>query len=483
MEDRSVPSSIDYGAVLPEAVPATQHRRKYFPNNAMTFSPIGNNQIRIELENSKSLLDPKNSYLEFEVFNADVAAASFGFETNANSFFQRLTIEQGGTVIARIDEYHRLNCGVLSLAQDTINSRSSNSLTGGERGYNAAGAANIQVRPIGGDAAGYLNLNHNSAAQIAPGASQRFAVPLGTGLFTQDKLLPLPLLRSGQPLVIVLDLAPSAQALIWNGPVGPNGYQLRNISYVASLIEVGRDVLDQFRMIQANMGGNLVLSSQDFEYNSDSVPTISTGDLILRCPSRHKSLKSMFWCAQSDDYAGTLGPILQSQAASLSYSGSMNLASYQLKVGSMVYPPTAVRGNNGLPNERSEMAMELAKAFGQLGWTNPTGILSTISYGSDINGLGDGDNGQAGQTDVPQGNGTICGCPFGLDLEAFQRSAIESGIDSETLAEAVNLIITIAPQVAGGANNSGVEVKTVHIWTLYDQHYYWGSDGMITFSN
>jgi hypothetical protein len=65
--------------------------------------------------------------------------------------------------------------------------------------------------------------------------------------------------------------------------------------------------------------------------------------------------------------------------------------------------------------------------------------------------------------------------PFGLDLDAFQHTAIEGGVDTKTLAEEVNLLIKVA---AGNA-----EAKIIDVFALYDQHYYFNSDGMITFSN
>ena len=505
MEDRSLPASINYGDVLPQAVPAIQHRRKYYPNNGLAFSPGGNNQIRIEISSPSALLDPKNSYLSFEVVNAEAGGGStFGFENSPYSFFNRLTLEQGGKVLCRWDELSRYCCAVINPAQTNINGRGFDSLTEGARGYNADGAGNNapEVVPAGlpaGTSPGtaYLNLNHNSDALIpplagAPGASKKFAVPLLGGLFTQEKMLPLPLLKPGQPLVVTLTLEVAERAVIWNAPPVGNGYELRNVYYAASLVEVGRDVLDQFRMVQQNMGGSLVISSHDMDNNSDTIAAAQSGEQVIRCPSRHKSLKSLFWTAHSENYAGTLGPITQAEASSLTYCGSANVTEYQLKVGAVVYPPTAIRapgvttGANDYDKKRSECLMELAKAFGSLGWTSPTGYLHTAGYMTCIinggpNGNGNGDNGATiggfPATLVPQGSQAIIATPFGIDLESFQRTAIESGVDSETLAEAVNLVLTVD---AGGVGN---EDKNINVWSLYDQHYYFKSDGMMDVSN
>ena len=67
-------------------------------------------------------------------------------------------------------------------------------------------------------------------------------------------------------------------------------------------------------------------------------------------------------------------------------------------------------------------------------------------------------------------------CPFGLDLDAFQHTAIESGIDSETMAMETNLILTIA------AAGVGIEDKTVDSYLIFDRHYYFNSDGSVTMS-
>jgi len=130
--------------------------------------------------------------------------------------------------------------------------------------------------------------------------------------------------------------------------------------------------------------------------------------------------------------------------------------------------------------------MELAKALGSLGFTNPTGRLSTLIYGTNCApavaagqpALADGDNGDGAGNDIaPIGGQEICCCPFGLDLDAFQHTAIEAGLDSETMAMETTLLVNI------NAVASGIEDKNVHCYLIYDQHYYFNADGSVTFSN
>ena len=68
-----LPRSIDYGATLPVGVPAIQRRRRFYPTTGAVFGPGQIEEIRIDLESSNQLLDPANSYLDFEVINNDIA--------------------------------------------------------------------------------------------------------------------------------------------------------------------------------------------------------------------------------------------------------------------------------------------------------------------------------------------------------------------------------------------------------------------------
>ena len=211
-------------------------------------------------------------------------------------------------------------------------------------------------------------------------------------------------------------------------------------------------------------------------------------------------MNSLLFNLQSDDYTNGPAGFGPEDVYNLSFGGCANMDSYQLKVGSVVYPPTPVNvfGNTaaafaaGAPAavaRRSEALMELSKALGSLGFVNPTGNLNTLTYctnsatgvAAGSPEIADGDNGDGagppGNANAP-GPGEIKSCaPFGLDLTSFQHHALEAGIDSQTMSQDSNLILNIA------AVTSGIENKTVNMYVIYDQHYYFNRDGMITFSN
>ena len=495
MESRSLPKSIDYSDVLPKAIPAVARRRKFYPQNGTTFNAGGSREIRIDIHSVNSLMDPHASYLEVEVQNNN-AAATFGIDIGGgHCLFETCRVEQGGRVLTEIQEYNRLHAAILNYTQDSTDSQRTASLTEFQKCMNGAvGAAGNTALAVNGlDADTYGNCKHNADTQFGAGDKYKFTIPLQTGLFTQDKLIPLPLLRQDAPLTLVYVLASPASVGVWSAAPAEGDLEVVSISVNAQLIEVGRDAIEQIRQIQMMSGGQLAISGQDFEHYSDLLPAASTGEQVIRIPARKRSLKSLFFAIQSSTFANGGAGMAEDNCYSLSYAGCANMLDYQLKVGSVVYPPTPIQAFQAEPVanagelERGESVMELAKALGSLGFRHPTGRLNTITYATNIGGIANGDTGDgAGATLAPQSISTQSVCPFGLDLDAFQHTAIEAGVDSQTLSQESNLILNIGPGDPAAAVpivGSGLQPKNVNVFVLYDQHYYFGSDGMITFSN
>ena len=484
-----MPASINYQDVLPLSVPAIARRRRFFPANGTTFNAAGTNEIRIEISSMNSLLDAQHSYLEFEVVNTHAAAATLGFDAGGGAiFFDTVRIEQGGRVLSELQGYNRLHASILDPLQVSWNGKMSESLTQGQRGCNggagAAGAVAPAAAALNGDT--YGNCKHNIDTQVPAAGVYRFTMPITSGLFTQDKLIPLPLVSQTAPITISLLMTPSQNVGVWSAAPLVGDIVIRKISYTAQLIEVGHDVISQIRQTQEAMGGQLAISGQDWEHQVGLLPAGSVGENVVRMPSRKRSINSLFWLAQSDDMTNGAGALAFWNVYNMSYAGTANVANWQLKVGSVVYPPTAVVGPMGAAAgvlaatafTRGESIMELGKALGTLGFVNPTGRINTLTWGTDVAGLGDGDNGDGvGGTLAPGSDAIQCFCPFAIDLDSFQHEALEAGVDTETLSQETNLILDI--DVA----TSGAENKNIQMWIIYDQHYYFNSNGMITFSN
>ncbi|MCP4585697.1 hypothetical protein [Pseudoalteromonas sp.] len=482
-----MPSTIDYSRMLPLSIPAMASRRKYFPSNGSTFSRQGNRQIRIEIAHPSALLDPTHSYIELRV--ANTGAQTFGADLGgANVFFENIRVEQGGKLLSYTQQSNRLHSAILAPVMTNCEGSATESITEGQRAYNGVAANSILPRVVAQSGEQYGMAVHNSDAFQAAGGTVRFTMPITSGLFSQDKLIPLPLVDPNAPLTLILDLGASADVGVWNGAPGVADIQISECAYIAHMIEVGPDVVQQFKQVQADMGGQLALSGQDFEYFSQAVPAGSTGQVALACPARKRSIKSFLWCAQSNTLANTLGPLASiALLYNLSFAGSMNIESFQFQVGPILYPAgepvkcwSATNGAGAVGHEfdRGQAAMELAKAVGTMSKTNPTGLLSNISYGCDVVGLASGELGRGGATLAPASNEKYCVCPFGISTDGFSRDVVESGIDTVTLAQDTNLLLNWA-----AADNSGAEDQIVHVWCLFDQHYYFNSDGSVTYSN
>ena len=488
MSERQLPSTIDYSRVLPMSIPALAKRHKFYPQNGTTFSFVGTDEIRIQVSSQNALLDAAHGYLEFELRNTTAApgALNFGPDLGGSmNYFRRAAVEQGGKILSEVHEVNRLYAAVLNPCQLASSGKASDGIRGSQRAYNGVlAASNVPAAPgLAGD--NYICASHNTDAYFAAGFAHRFTMPVTSGLFGQDKLIPLPLVNPNEPITIVLNLANPQMAGCWSGAgVAAGDLEILNVCYTAQLIEVGRDVIEQFRGVQDQMGGQLVLSGQDWETSSEPVEGgAALGQANLRLPVRKRSIKSVFWIAQSNDYANT-GGIGAAETYSTSFCGSMNIASWNLKFGSVVFPSVPIQawGDTAVPAvgvfRRGECAMNLAAAFGTLGWQNPTGTLSTLTYGTDAGVLASGDNGVGGAPLVPIGGSTQAVCPFGVSTEAYSRAITESGQDTETMSQETYLQLNWDNGVTPGA-----EDKLVHMWVLFDQHYFFNRDGSITFSN
>tara|TARA_R110001632_G_scaffold136346_3_gene251884 strand:- start:136 stop:1539 length:1404 start_codon:yes stop_codon:yes gene_type:complete len=465
--ERVLPKTLDYTDVLPLAVESRSRRRTFFPVNGSVFQSQGANIIRIDLS-ADALLDTQHSYLRFD-FTAR-AGTSCGIDTaGGHAFIRRIRVEQSGTILEDINSYNRLMGGIVLPCQSGNDHHRERSITEHIRGagqlddlatgttlitqYQADANSNASQALIQGQ-------HHNSNAQLDVGEVATFSIPLNTGLLNNDKLLPLMLMSA--PLTIEIELAPSIQPVVYAAINGT--YDISNVRYIANLIEVGQDVAGQLRMVQEMSGGVLTLAGQTYRHFSGTLSD-GTGDQVVNVPARVKSMKSIFFCSS--------GTGNDRETYDVSYGGNMSLDSYQLKIGSVVYPATPVqcRFGDGDPDKtgvvlrRSEALMELAKAWGNVGSTKGLGQLRGTNYAV-----------AKDQADKAGTSGTVVYSPFGMDLEAFQRVAIESGVNTADRSLPISLVLGF-----DGAN--GPEDNTqLEVYVLADALFYINGDGSMSVS-
>ena len=117
-EQRSLPKSIDYTDVLPQSVPAVARRKKFYPVNGTAFSAGGTREIRVPIHSTNGMLDPLQSYIEFEVENTSGAHTLGPDIGGGNVYFEEIRIEQGGRVLTKTTNFNRLHSAILAPCKD-----------------------------------------------------------------------------------------------------------------------------------------------------------------------------------------------------------------------------------------------------------------------------------------------------------------------------------------------------------------------------
>ena len=244
--ERVAPRQVNYDNILPLAIESRSNRREFLPVNGQSFSNSnGATIIRIDV-NADSMLDATHSYLECVITNnnttADNRLALNGF---GPGWIQRLRIESGGVVIEDINEYSRLY-SMLSLNQCPQHFVQNNFANMGMYDVPHTGGllttAASALETVGAPSAGFVagvgavatetELHYNMSAQcqvagvdsttadsstadaagnrptdgglvthgkyrIASGAQKTICIPLVSGFLNMDKYIPLIMMNAG----------------------------------------------------------------------------------------------------------------------------------------------------------------------------------------------------------------------------------------------------------------------------------------------
>ena len=458
--ERVLPKTLNYQDVLPLAVESRARRRTFFPVNGQSFSAVGNNIIRIDLS-ADALLDTQHSYLRFTLTNDAAKSAGIDY-AGGHSFIRRLRVEQSGTVLEDINSYNRLMGAIVLPCQSGYEHHKERAITEGVFGGGSGDSVNTgtaaqEIADLNGSSSSrVIGSRSNWSGQLQAGDKYTFTIPLNSGILNNEKLIPLMLMSA--PITIEIELAPLAEPLAFED-TNATDYTIDNVRYIANLVEVGQDVAGQLRMLQEVSGGVLTLAGQTYRHFVGAVTT-NGGDQIINVPARVKSMKSLFFAHQTDDAA--------QNNYSISNSGNYKLNEFQLKIGSVVYPPTPVRCNFGagtvatVNHVRAEALMELAKAWGNVGGVKGMGQLNQFDFATS-------ENGRVGSAAV------LPFAPFGLDLEAFQRVAIESGVNTADRSLPISLVLNYDAAGPSAATN-------VDVYVLADALFYLNADGSMSVS-
>lgn len=518
--ERVAPRQVNYDNVLPLAIESRSNRREFLPVNGQSFSnTTGATICRIDV-NADSMLDATHSYLECRLQNDNTTADN---KLSPNPFtpawIQRLRIESGGVVIEDINEYSRLYA-MLVLQQCpesyVMNNLSNQGLyrhppSGNFRPTNAGGTATAETfLPTNGavlgatdgtsagnvDAEGCVmsisELCYSASAQalmrgprvdmpgslpdpdaknqpntaglviqnytrIASTSSRTMCFPLVSGFLNMDKYIPLVMMNAGFTLELTLcdanriGLTQVEADASDQGALITSVWSVQAVKYVAHLIDLDRSFYDKLRQVMEASGGVLQLAGQTYRHFVGELGA-GTGPHTITLPARVKSVKSIFGTFIDSTQVGGVNE----------YDSSVfqhaNINAYRFEIGSVRYPQTDVAAAT-VENE-----VELQKAWGRLGDYNHQQAYSNKHT----------QNTQQHRNGTSYDKSLLSAYTIGYDFEAFQRVALEAGINTADRSLPINFIAT----KSSGTNNT----TRADFFVLTDAIYYINLDGTVSVS-
>ena len=518
--NRVAPRQVNYDNILPLAIESRSNRREFLPVNGQSFSnTTGATIARIDV-NADSMLDATHSYLEC-VLNNTSATANNTLLLNpfCPSWIQRLRIESGGVVIEDINEYARLYAMLVlnQCPQDYIRNNLSNQglyfepmsgvLTPSGAGEVENRVPTIQANSLGGnDAAGAAvqsalcgpvavsELIYMPCAQTIlkglststypannavnrPNANGRASYvlnagvldaagsanstltqcfPLVSGFLNMDKYIPLVMMNAGFTLELTLANANRIgvgvvqQAGADIGADDNPTWSVTGLKYVAHLIDLDRSFYDSLRSVMESSGGVLQLAGQTYRHFVGDLAA-AAGVQTITIPARVKSVKSIFGTFIDSAQVGVVNTY------DTSVFQNANISTYRFEIGSVRYPQTDV---NTLTTEND---VELQKAFGKLGDYSHQQAYSRKHV----------ENVQSARGPEHLFNCMLSAFFIGYDFEAFQRVALEAGINTADRSLPINFICD------KGATTNSIRAD---FFVLTDAIYYINLDGTISVS-
>jgi hypothetical protein len=183
-------------------------------------------------------------------------------------------------------------------------------------------------------------------------------------------------------------------------------FEVSQVEFHAQCITFSADVNQALTAMTQQSG--LFMAAQSYTSIMNQIPNSASNSWIIS--ERLRSLKSAFIIFQDPGAVGNAN-----NRSTARYSNQ--LTTLQFKLGSMYWPPQALRGVGNLATGNGEFLCETFKACGEYNDRNHTSVLNAYNFGSDIA--------------VAANDGFSVGrAVYGMDLDAFGRSDVESGCNT-----------------------------------------------------
>lgn len=360
--ERVQPSGVRYSTgQIPLAVPAKSSCRKFYPSNGRVFSPASTKVIQLPLAAEGQFLDSAgHSFLRFDlevsVANATAGSAGAnnvvalgGFGAGASSVIRRMRILSAtGQQLEDIEDYNALQALMVDLQCDAnyVNTHMKSRYGGG------------QIHPVissgkisdNGATARVDSFPATDASTTAKKSTRSYSINLMSGLLQQTKYLPLLTTKGGIQIELTLEDPEKAftdcqAGLGADASIGAGlptvSYELKNVEYVAELIDFGPEFNMRFAQMLASVDG-VKMSGTTFRTHVGSFDPNAGGaanDVTLSVSERARSIKSIFTIMRANTQYNSI------KYESIADRTAGGVTGYQYRIGSLTYPDHEVRFN------------------------------------------------------------------------------------------------------------------------------------------
>ena len=438
---RTLPSQMRFSDLTPLGLSSKSKKVKFLPNNGGPFSNV-NNIIRIPISSASAFLDPSFTSLKLTYTNINSAGVAVQFDSSANSIIQRIRlVSASGGDLEDIRNYGYL-VSMLSDLHYSLHQR----FTKSYEGYGYQGITNGGVAAQVGGAAVVAQVASAAVTETSIGTgettmanngSTTVILPILSSLIGTSARKYLPLFLTGQ-IMLEIELANLYNPFV--SAAATSGYSISSVELHCQMVEFDADVNQN--LIQMSMKNGLFLHGNFWSSYFNAVPNASPNITISE---RLKSVKSIFSCF-------SLTPADSTTRYMARHHGG--LTSLSFTIGSDHYPTQPIIGDSTSSGSNCEYILETLKAIGEYGNTLHQSIINPVNFAS-----------------VGVSLTSVGRAVYGIDLDAFSKSPIESGVNT-----VLNNPITI------NVTNGAIAGLVNYTFLLYDVLFHITPDGQFVAS-
>jgi hypothetical protein len=272
---------------------------------------------------------------------------------------------------------------------------------------------------------------------MANNGSTTVILPILSSLIGTSARKYLPLFLTGQ-IMLEIELANLYNPFV--SAAATSGYSISSVELHCQMVEFDADVNQN--LIQMSMKNGLFLHGNFWSSYFNAVPNASPNITISE---RLKSVKSIFSCF-------SLTPADSTTRYMARHHGG--LTSLSFTIGSDHYPTQPIIGDSTSSGSNCEYILETLKAIGEYGNTLHQSIINPVNFAS-----------------VGVSLTSVGRAVYGIDLDAFSKSPIESGVNT-----VLNNPITI------NVTNGAIAGLVNYTFLLYDVLFHITPDGQFVAS-